>query len=66
VNHFRLEANSPLYTWVQQAEALLLAGIGKLEAELMNLASVAISGINGRAYCFGAWCTLLDHTTNDR
>lgn len=61
VNHYRLEANSPLWTWVQQAEAALLAGIGNLEAELVNLASVAICGINGCVYCFGAWCTILDH-----
>ena len=66
VNHFRLEADSPLYTWVQQAEASLLDGIGNLEAELRNLASGAICGTNGRVCCFGAWCALLDHTKNDR
>ena len=62
VNHYRLEGNSPLWRWVQQAEAALLAGIGNLEAEVVNLASIAVCGVNGCVYCFGAWCTLVDHT----
>ena len=61
INHFKVELNSPLYKWVSKAEETLLAGIGNISAELMNLAGVAISGANGCAYCFGAWCRILDH-----
>lgn len=63
-NHYKVELNSPLWKVVQQAEELLLRGIGNISSELMNLAGVAISGANGCAYCFGAWCQVLTHFDN--
>ena len=60
-NHYKVELNSPLWKWVQQAEEALLQGMGNISSELMNMAGVAISGANGCAYCFGAWCQVLMH-----
>ena len=63
-NHYKVELNSPLWKWVQQAEEALLQGMGNISSELMNMAGVAISGANGCAYCFGAWCQVLTHFDN--
>ena len=46
-NHYKIELNSPLWKWVQQAEEALLEGMGNISSELMNMAGVAISGANG-------------------
>lgn len=63
-NHYKVELNSPLWKFVQQAEEALLQGMGNVSSELMNMAGVAISGANGCAYCFGAWCQVLTHFDN--
>ena len=63
-NHYKVELNSPLWKWIQQAEEALLKGMGNISSELMNMAGVAISGANGCAYCFGAWCQVLMHYDN--
>ncbi len=58
-NHFRLEANSPLYKLFWKAERALWDGMGNLTAEIMGYIFYAVSTSNGCKYCAGAACSIL-------
>ena len=57
-NHFRLEANSPLYKLIWKAEKTLWNGIGNITPELMGYIFYAVSTVNGSSYCTGAACSI--------
>ena len=58
-NHFRLEANSPVYKWISKAEKILWDGIGNLSPKVVGHIFVAISLANNCTYCAGAGCSVL-------